>query len=67
MRGGKGATIAEITGVRAVYDMMSDAAFERVGRHLSWSNWTTNVESCIRSALAPAERVERDLKVAVPS
>ena len=58
--------IAEITSDRAAYDFMSDAAFERAGRHLSWDNWADRVETTIRTALAPASRTERDLKVAVP-
>ena len=58
--------ITEITADRAAYEMMSDAAFERAGRSLSWSSWAESVESCIRSALAPADPVGHDLKIAVP-
>lgn len=58
--------IAEITADRTAYDFMSDAAFERAHRHLSWDNWAASVETTIRAALTPAMVPERDLKVAVP-
>ena len=59
-------TISEITADRAAYEFMSDAAFERAQRHLSWTNWAEAVEGTIRTALAPATVAGRDLKVALP-
>jgi glycosyltransferase involved in cell wall biosynthesis len=58
-------TIAELTSDPAAYDFMSDAAFERAERHLSWTNWAGRVESSIRTALIPEVHSERDLKAAV--
>ncbi len=44
--------IIEMTEDRMAYEMMSDAAYERAGRHLSWANWAESVEGIVREALA---------------
>ncbi len=54
--------IEAMTGTRDLYEMMSDAAFDRAREHLSWDAWATEIETMLRGAL---DRVAAPVPMAV--